>query len=168
MHAKTRLMVLAMASVCLAAAGAWAKTEVYRWVDKDGVVHFGDQEPRAGKAEVVPIRPAPDNTRQPAVPEKPAASAAQPTQKAAEPEPTYAQKKRAERDKRRQEAAEKREKVRAECERAHQMVKHLEPSTRVMVRLKDGTVTRLDDNKRIEMLNDAKGYISRNCTDQQK
>ncbi len=168
MHAKASLMVLVTAAVCLAAAGAWAETEVYRWVDKDGVVHFGDQEPRAGKAEIVPIQPAPDSTGQPAVPEKPAAGAAQPAQKAAEPEPTYAQKKRSERAKRRQEAAEQRQKVQAECERAQQMVTQLEPSTRVMVRLKDGTVTRLDDNKRIEMLNDAKGYISRNCTDQQQ
>jgi len=167
MHAKTALMVAILATACLPLAGALAKNDVYRWVDKDGVVHFGDQEPRAGSAEVVNIHPAPRDEGQPARPEKPAAKGAEPPQKAPEPKLTYVQKLRAERAKQRQEAEEKRKQVSAECDRARELVARLEPSTRVMVQLEDGTVTRLDDDKRVDMLNDAKGYISRNCSGQE-
>ena len=45
---KNRQFLLAMAgSIVLACTGAWAAsgTRAYRWVDKDGVVHFGDTVP---------------------------------------------------------------------------------------------------------------------------
>lgn len=58
-HRKTKSTVFSVViTVCSAGwlGGSVAHAEVYRWVDKDGRVHFSDR-PRAG-AETVKIRPA--------------------------------------------------------------------------------------------------------------
>lgn len=47
-----RLLILLLACFSLAAAAA----EVYRWVDKDGVVHYSDK-PLAAEAKPVPLPP---------------------------------------------------------------------------------------------------------------
>ena len=49
------------------------------------------------------------------------------------------------------------------CAQRRTLVSQLEPSSRVMVKMEDGTVTRLDDNIRLETLNEAKTYIANNC-----
>lgn len=46
--------ILALASMALP-----AMAQVYKWVDQDGRVHFGDNPPRGVKADAVPIRPGP-------------------------------------------------------------------------------------------------------------
>ena len=53
--------------------------------------------------------------------------------------------------------------IAAGCEQRYQLVSQLEPSTRVIVEYEDGTVGRLDDNERLEMLNEAKAYIAEKC-----
>jgi hypothetical protein len=49
------------------------------------------------------------------------------------------------------------------CEQRKEIVSKLEPSPRVMVQMPDGTVTRMDDNLRLETLEEAKSYIAANC-----
>ncbi len=148
------LMIIILILSTLSVGNVLAKNDIYRWVDKDGVVHFGDQEPHTGSAERINIKPVPQDEQQtPAIPANAQANTGQ----------TYAQKRRAQRIKNRQQAAQKQRATATECDRARRRVAHLEPSTRVLVTLEDGTVTRMDDTKRIELLNDAKDYISRNC-----
>ena len=61
---RTRPLLLAVACVLLAASSAHAG-KVYRWVDKDGVVHYGDRPPadakaaKDGKVKVIPVRAEP-------------------------------------------------------------------------------------------------------------
>jgi len=145
------LIVISM----LAATQARADGEVYRWVDEDGVVHF-DQQPGEHK-EAVQLAPQPggqsaagDNPATPIYPTQP-------------PEPSLAQQRREERAEKRQEAAELRAATEQACAQARQRVETLEPSPRVMVKNEDGSVSRLDDEKRLELLEDAKSFIARNC-----
>ena len=49
------------------------------------------------------------------------------------------------------------------CEKAREVVSQLEPSPRVNVTHEDGTVTRMDDNDRLETLGKAKAFIAGNC-----
>ena len=151
-------MTVLIGALGLSATDALAKDEVYRWVDEDGVVHFDDLPGKQAGAEPVKIRKSPGVSNQASSSPAPADANQQ-----EEPQPSYAQQQRDERAKNRREAAEKKSAIDAGCEQRRQIVATLEPSTRVMVKLEDGTVTRLDDNERLESLAEAKDYIAEKC-----
>jgi len=135
-----------------------AKNEVYRWVDENGVVHFGDRPDGNSDAEAVKIDENSSHNITP-VTNPPSATA----NEQLEPEPSYAQQQRDEREKKRKENAEKKAAMTAMCESQHQLVAALEPSTRVIVEQQDGSTSRMDDNDRLERLGAAKTFIAENC-----
>jgi hypothetical protein len=153
---RTISLSLFAAALAIAATGGLAAGEVYRWVDEDGVVHFGDRAEGIPGAEVVNV---PSGPAAPAEAPPPATPAAQ----QAEDGPSYAQQRREERAEARREAAEERQQLEAVCAQARSRVAALEPSTRVMVEDADGNVVRMDDNERLELLDDAKAFIAKNC-----
>ena len=163
MRFTTILMAVITVAFLLLATDAMAKDDVYRWVDDNGVVHFGDRPPKKTDAEQINIHPSAGVTA-------PAYASATPasTGEQQEPEPSYAQQKRDERAKRRQEAAEQKQITDAACKQRRTLVAQLEPSTRVIVEYEDGTVGRLNDNERLETLNEAKAYIAENCKQQDR
>lgn len=140
------------------ATDAMASDEVYRWVDENGVVHFGDQPPAETAAEEVTIQPFISNNAS-----SPSGSAPTDSGQSPEPQPSVAQQIRDERAKKRAEIEENKKMVAEACAQRRELVSQLEPSTRVMVQMEDGTVTRLDDNVRMETLNEAQTYIAENC-----
>ena len=127
-----------------------AQEEVYRWVDDKGVVHFGDRPPQQADVEKISI---PDTQTQPAANQE----AAQDTQ------PNLAQQLREERAEARKEREANAEVAAKSCAKAREIVSQLEPMTRVMVTHEDGTVTRMDDNDRLEKLDEAKAVVAENC-----
>jgi len=144
------------------AADALAEEEVYRWVDEDGVVHFGDRPPANTAAESVAIPQSAGVSAQPS----PSSSVdSDSPESSAEPQTSFAQQQRDLRAKNRAEAEEKEKVIAAGCKKSRLLVSQLEPSTRVMVEMEDGTVTRLDDNVRLEKLNQAKSFIADYCND---
>jgi len=154
MRIATILMAVFISMLVLSATDATAKNEIYRWVDENGVVHFGDRPGGQAKVEKIDI---PENRVSNTRPASVAASGDTSQQ------PSYAQQQRDERATNRKEAAEKQKALEAGCAQRRQLVAQLEPSTRVMVRYEDGTVTRMDDNDRLEKLGEAKAYIAENC-----
>ena len=154
MRIATILMAIFISILVLSATDAIAKDEIYRWVDENGVVHFGDRPGGQAGVEKIDIPESQINSTQPT-----SAAAATDTSQP----PSRAQQQRDERAEKRKEAAEKKQAIAAGCEQRRQLVAQLEPSTRVMARLEDGTVTRMDDNKRLETLGEAKAYIAKNC-----
>lgn len=152
-------LVLVTMAFCLA-HDAVADNEIYRWVDEDGVVHFGDQPNTSGESETIAIKSNTSTQTQTTSGIKPVASSP-----AQEPELSIAEKRRVERAEKRREAAERRETVSAACKQRRQIVAQLEPSPRVMVEKEDGTVERLADDERLEMLDEANTYIAKNCND---
>ena len=151
-------MVLALGAGMFAVTDALAEGEVYRWVDENGVVHFGDQPEAAANAEVVQIQPGPAGSSQPSSAKTAGAGSDQDGAN-----PSYAQTLRDERAAKRKEAAEQQKFVAGNCERSREVVAQLEPSPRVNVTHEDGSVTRMDDNDRLRVLNEAKAYIAENC-----
>ena len=144
-------------SLVLTAMDARADDEIYRWVDENGVVHFGDNPQGRADSEIIEIKNNPSGIT-PVNPTQ--ATDSTPLEK---PPLSAAQQQRADRAEKMKEAAAKKEAIAAGCEQRHQLVAQLEPSTRVIVEYEDGTIGRLDDNERLEMLNEAKTYIAEKC-----
>ncbi len=147
--------VILMVTLVVSTTDARAGDNIYRWVDEQGNVHFGDKPPEKARAEVVDIQPSPTISSRPA---------AEPTSTSAIEQPSRAQQQRDERATLRQENAERQEAVEAGCAQRHELVSQLEPSTRVMVKnIETGEVTRMDDNERLKVLGEAKAYLAENC-----
>jgi len=155
--ANIMIAVLVMALAILATDAA-AEETIYRWVDENGGVHFGDTPPENATTEQVSV--IPDTISQ--APPSSAASGAEP-QAPVEPQPSYAEQLRQERAEKRKEREEQQRILAEACAQRRTLVAQLEPSTRVMVQMEDGTVTRLDDNVRLETLHEAKSFIDKNC-----
>ncbi|MBT8061064.1 MAG: DUF4124 domain-containing protein [Xanthomonadales bacterium] len=170
MFQKTLITLSAVALLLLAGSAAWSASQIYRWVDDQGVVHFGSIVPEGVEATPVGVRPntvpsvsapsvKPSENAEPAS-EDGAASDAQ----AAEDESvSYAEQRRRARAEKAREQAQQAEKRAKECDLMRRQLAVLEPSPRVMIRGEDGTVQRLDDDKRLEALDETKAFLAANC-----
>jgi hypothetical protein len=162
MRTKKLSMQLIATALAIVVSGGLAGGEVYRWVDEDGVVHFGDSAEGIPNAEIVNVPSGPSRQAEALPPTTPAAPQAE-AEAETENEPSYAQQRRDARAEARRKAAEERQQIEANCAVARNRVAALEPSTRVLVEDDDGTVTRMDDDRRLELLDEAKAYIANNC-----
>jgi len=159
MRFATLFMAVLIVPLALSISDAVAKKgEVYRWTDENGVVHFGERPEGTVNAEQVIIRKSPASSTASS-----SADISTDEDQQQEPQPSYAQQRRDEREKKRQETSERQKEIAAGCEQRRQIVSRLEPSSRVMVNNEDGTVSRLDDNVRLEALAEAKAYIAEKC-----
>jgi hypothetical protein len=154
-------------TVTLVSSHLAADNDVYRWTDADGVVHFGDNPPQGLATEQVEIDqppPAQDDFSESDENEFPAPDGTEPARQAnPEPEVSYAQQRRDEREiKRKQLMSENAEKE-INCARMEQQRATLEPMTRVIVTDENGEARRLDDDERLEGLEEAKSYLTENC-----
>jgi hypothetical protein len=146
-----------LAALLLSTLQSMAQEEIYRWVDKDGVVHFGDQPGEQVDAELVEIKAPPENPAQPYSEPKPTDTD--------NSEPSYAQQQRDERARKRKEAEQRKAESEFLCAQARQVEAKLEPMPRVIVTREDGSTYRMDDNDRLEKLAKAKQLIAENCDD---
>ena len=91
MNANSLGLMLVGIPLLLGSMGALAQQKVYKWVDEDGVVHFGDAPPdESVNAETITTAPAPTNPPAPAAPQQsqvPATQESAPTTPAAPVEP---------------------------------------------------------------------------------
>jgi hypothetical protein len=155
MRISTFFLAVLIATLALSTTQTVAEEQIYRWVDKDGVVHFEPRPEGHADAEVVELMEDPDYDSQ---------SNPEPSSPyATDPQPSYAQKQREERVHTREEAAEKQKEMDVLCKNNRDRVATLEPSTRVIIRQEDGSVIRMDDNDRLEDLDIAKAFIAENC-----
>jgi len=158
MRTATIFLMIFSATFGMWVPAADAQDEIYRWVDKDGVVHFGDRPDSQGSAEIVEIQQDVNSDDSNAPESGSSASAQQP-----DPAPSYAQQLRDERARKRAEAVAIKEKTDAACEKVRQYLATIEPSTRVMVTQEDGTVTRMDGELRAQKVAESKQFLAENC-----
>ena len=158
------VFVIATLLLCSATA-ANAQGKVYRWVDKNGVVHFEDMASQNTHAEIIDIKNSIATVAEPATNPEPASTEPEAADSAetVEPAPSYAQQRRDERAQKRKDSAVIQSAVKAGCEQRQSIVSQLEPSPRVMIKKEDGTTTRMDDDTRLKMLSEAKAYIAKKC-----
>ncbi len=155
MRFATFFMIIFIGTFTVWAPQSAAQDEIYRWVDDKGVVHFGDRPPRQTEVEKISI---PESQTKPS-----AAYAPVSEEEAQDPQPNLAQQLREERADARRKREANAEVAAESCAKAREIVSQLEPMTRVMVTHQDGTVTRMDDNDRLEKLDEAKAVVAENC-----
>ena len=157
MRFTTSFMTILITALIFSATDAVAETEVFRWVDKNGVVHFGDRADGQPNATKVDIQTAPSGSDQPtSTPVSPDTDSSQ------EPVVSYAQQRRDERAQKRKETAKKQGEITAKCEQMRQFVTTFEPR-RVLIENEDGTSIMMDDDERIKQVREAKAYVAGNC-----
>lgn len=139
-----------------AAAGAQA---VYRWVDKDGVVHYGARAPEGVEATLVNTASPPGGLGVSAEDAK----GPQDGPPVGEPEISYAEQRRRERAERREKAMQEDSERQSKCAAMERQRAALEPSPRVIIADADGNPVRMADEDRLAKLDEAKSYLSANC-----
>ena len=162
------IAVLVLTGALAAIPQVMAAGAVYRWVDKDGSVHYGDRIPDGVEGSLINVRPntaqlvSPEKNK---VPESAAGTAAEAAAREGEaPELSIAEQRRQDRAENRRKNAEEARKIAAKCEIMRVQKARVEPSPRVLVYDENGEVRRLDDNERVDMLNEANAYLAKNCT----
>lgn len=162
---KSRFTLSTITLLLLVSSLAWSADKIYRWVDDQGVVHFGRIAPEGVEATLVGVRP---NTVPTVTPPSPKPKEVKlPADDAQEDEAediSVAEQRRRARAEQARERARLAEQRARECDLMRKQLAVLEPSPRVMIRGEDGTVQRLDDDKRLETLNETRAFLAANCS----
>lgn len=126
--------------------------QMYKWTDKDGVIHFSETPPTDQQAEASSIPSGPPPMGQDLS-----------TNSGVDGMPSAAQQRREEisqsRDKNESEAMIKQ----AQCSAKQAEVARLEPNRRVFYTDENGETVRMDDQKRVDQVAAAKEFIRKNC-----
>jgi len=141
------------ALACIMATGTAVATEIHRWVDENGVVHFSDVQPNAAAATTLDIvDPAP-----PATADAPTAA------DAAEPPLSMAEQRRQELRERREARAAEREEIAFWCDKHRTRLEQMEPARRVFYTDENGEQVRMDDDMRMGLIDESQAFVSENC-----
>lgn len=169
---KQVLSIGTLAAIALMAATAVTAQQIYRWVDTDGVVHFGNLPPEGVEAQAISVRantvqsvPA-RKAMEPGAGEAPAdgdPAAAGDGGAAPAADLSFAAQRRKDRADRRVEQAEEARELAARCAAMREQKAWVEPSPRVLVQDDDGTTRRLDDSEREKLLKEANDFLAANC-----
>jgi hypothetical protein len=146
--------------------GSAAATDVYTWTDENGVVHYSDAPTAAADTEMINVDDAYRPGTAGANPSSPYSdqSAAQGDDAAAvEPPPSYAQQRREQLASERQERREAQAEIDQMCTRHRQRLAQVEPARRVFYTNEEGESVRMDDDKRIGLVEESKEFIAKNC-----
>jgi len=153
----------ALLSTLISISWAMADQEIFRWVDEDGIVHFGDRLPEGVEADAISVRP---NIVQ-SVPAKQPLAVQTGDEIAAGDLPvpilSRAEQSRQDRAKIRRKNAEKARILEANCATMRRQKEFIEPSSRVLVDDGNGGTRRLEDSEPEEALSEANTYLAANC-----
>ncbi|MEW5837975.1 MAG: DUF4124 domain-containing protein [Pseudomonadota bacterium] len=132
----------------MAATPLMADTTIHKWVDANGVTHFGAQPPANVKSEEV----------QPRV-YGPATTPAEAPKPAAEAKPEAP----AEEEKPKEMVTISAEQIVKQCNDAKQRLQQLESSPRLMTRAADGQMQRVPEEERQKMMDTERARIKEFC-----
>ena len=135
-------------------------TEVHKWVDENGVVHFSDTKPMTVESQTFEMRDS-------GYSQSSSANAAQQDTTAAptgsEPQLSAAQARREEIARKRKERKKASAEAEYLCTRHSQRLEQMEPARRVYYTDENGQQVRMDDVKRVELVEESKTFLSENC-----
>ena len=135
-------------SIALASTPLMAETTIHKWVDANGVTHFGAQPPQNVKSVEVeprvyaPSAPALANTSEAKPEDKPADAAA---------------------DKPKEMVTISAEQIAAQCKDAQARLQQLEASPRLMTRTADGQMQRVPEEERQKMIDTERARVTEYC-----
>jgi len=133
--------------------------EMYRWVDKNGVLNYSQIKPEGVNAEKVV-------TRAGITPNNSAASTPQAAEPANQPKLTEEQQRKLDELKalRAQEEQQVAEIKKANCDKSQKLLERLKLKERVRIRESDGSERNLGEDERQQKMRDAELGIATNCT----
>jgi len=137
-------------SIALTSAPLMADTTIHKWVDANGVTHFGAEPPKNIKSEEVKPRVYTPSTPAPA-PEK-----ASETKAADKPKDATTEKPK-------EMLTISPEQIAAQCKDAQSRLQQLEASPRLMTRAADGQMQRVPEEERQKMMDDERARIKDYC-----
>lgn len=135
-------------------------TEVHKWVDENGVVHFSDTKPMSVESQTIEMH---DSGYSQGNNPAPAQQGAPDPSSAAEPQLSAAQARREEMARKREERKEAAAEAEYLCARHSKRLEQMEPARRVYYTDEDGQQVRMDDVKRVELVEESKAFLSDNC-----
>ena len=146
--------------------------EIYSWTDKNGVVHYGDRPPEGQKTKIVVVpeahRPDSAGAYPSPVEARPGSesSAADATNTPGEQETaplSLADQKREQLATNREDKREAREEKERMCAKHRKRLTQMEPARRVFYTNEKGQSVRMDDELRVDLIEEDKAYIAENC-----
>jgi hypothetical protein len=146
-----RHIIAALAcSIALASAPLMADTTIHKWVDANGVTHFGAEPPKNVKAEEVKPRIYSPST--------PASTSEKAVETKVEDKP-----KDATTDKPKEMLTISAEQIAAQCKDAQSRLQQLESSPRLMTRTADGQMQRVPEEERQKMIEAERVRVKEYC-----
>jgi len=134
-------------------AGTVQSQQMYKWTDKDGVIHFSETPPADQQAESSNIPSGPPLMGQAPV-----------TDSSVDGMPSAAQQRREEISQNREQTQSEAMIIEAQCMAKQAEVARLEPNRRVFYTDENGETVRMDDQKRVDQVAAAKEFIRKNCS----
>lgn len=126
--------------------------QMYKWTDKDGVIHFSETPPADQQAESTEIPAGPPPMGQEQI-----------TQDGIDGSVSAAQQRRDEISQNHQQAQANAAQREAQCAAMRAEVARLEPNRRVFYTDDQGETVRMDDQVRVEKVAAARKFIEQNC-----
>ena len=146
--------------------------EVYKWTDANGVVHYGDKPPEGQTAQTINVRETHNSGATQADP-GPGGTQPEAASNAVINDPANGQETSPPQslaDARREKMAEDRKKRRESqaemdrmCAKHRTRLEQVEPHRRVFYKNEKGEPVRMDDDKRIALVEESKDFIAKNC-----
>lgn len=154
------LMPFLVAVLAATISHAAFAAEVYKWTDKDGVIHFSDVKPASAQSQTINMQDTPGQAGY----SPPAPATAAPEEgDAAEQTMTAAQQRREEMAERRKEHREEQAEIEKMCKRHSQRLEQMEPARRVYYTDDNGQEVRMDDVQRVSLIEESRNYLAENC-----
>lgn len=145
------------------------QNSIYSWTDENGVKHFSDRAPVETEAAVEeipvaePADSAADENAATLNNEVVAQDPAEPAAAGATAELSYADQQRLAMEEKRQAQREKDAERQRVCLQAQDQLAQIEPSRRVFYTDESGNTTRLDDEQRVQMVEENKKLVADYC-----
>ena len=152
-------ILAAWMAVVIAALQPASATEIYTWVDENGVPHFSDTRPMGAGVETLTIR----ESRQLQAASPDSGSTGDTATGTGDTPLTAAQQRRQHIANERRAQQDEREQVEQICTRHRDRLAKMEPTTRVYFTDEKGETVRLDDEQRVFMIEESKNYLAENC-----
>jgi hypothetical protein len=171
-HGIVALLICMTALLLGVISGNAVANEVFKWTDENGVVHFGDRPPEGQKTQIVVVPQAPRSSNAWANPspndaqpgsDSSAADATKLPDEEEEAPMSLADQRREQLAKDRKEKREAGEEMERMCAKHRRRLTQMEPARRVFYTDEKGQSVRMDDDLRIELIEEDKAYIAENC-----
>lgn len=144
------IVVLLFGLVAVPVAQAQEK-KMYSWTDENGTVHFTD------------TRPEGQQVQEQVIPQETPPATSDPYAQSGASSTSAAEQKRQELAEKRKENAANKAATEAECAALKAEVAQLEPNRRVFYENDEGETVRMDDQERVDRVEDLKAQIARVC-----